>query len=399
MRKSEYSKHDSGGAGQRAPRRAYPTLMPRAKKGGTGASPVLERKVIDGAVPAEKIAASFPRIALPIIPPYPPMEARSAKEIPSGQGWLYEPKWDGFRCIAFRKANKVILQSKAGQPLGRYFPELVEGFGKLPADEFVLDGEIIVELDGYLSFDALLQRIHPAESRMKRLASETPSSFLAFDLLVGASGESLIKLPLRQRRAALDRFARKFRDGGSIRLSPASEGLAEAERWMRDYGELGCDGVIAKRIDEPYHSGDREAMVKIKRLRTADCVVGGFRYAQKGGEIGSLLLGLFDENGKLNHVGFSSSFSREERKELKKVILPLEGPPGFTGSAPGGPSRWATERSTEWQPLQHKLVCEVQYDHFSGGRFRHGTKFLRWRPDKKPRQCTYDQLAVMPRAA
>ena len=327
------------------------------------------------------------------------MEAKSVKELPSGDGWLYEPKWDGFRCLTFRKGDKVLLQSKAGQPLGRYFPELVEAFGKLPAGEFVLDGEIIVEVDGHLSFDALLQRIHPAESRIKRLASETPSSFLAFDLLVDAEGKPLINLPLRERREGLESFARKFAKQHSIRLSPASHDLKEAERWMRDYGELGCDGVIAKRLAEPYHSGGREAMVKIKRLRTADCVVGGFRYAQKGGEIGSLLLGLFDESGKLNHVGFSSSFSREDRRELKKVILPLEGPPGFTGSAPGGPSRWATERSTEWQPLRHKLVCEVQYDHFSGGRFRHGTKFLRWRPDKKPRQCTYDQLQVMKRAA
>jgi ATP-dependent DNA ligase len=231
------------------------------------------------------------------------------------------------------------------------------------------------------------------------LASETPSNFLAFDMLVDAEGKSLIRRPLRERRKALEAFARKLGKSRSIRLSPASERLDEANRWMRDYGAMGCDGVIAKRIYEPYHSGDREAMVKIKRLRTADCVVGGFRYAQKGGELGSLLLGLFDESGKLNHVGFISSFSRKERKKLEKVILPLEGQPGFTGNAPGGPSRWTTERSTEWHPLQHKLVCEVQYDHFSGGRFRHGTKMLRWRPDKKPRQCTYDQLQEMKRAA
>src|SRR3954469_19269187 len=365
----------------------YPTLMRPGKK------------VVDGAVPAEKLAASFPRIALPIKPPFPPMEAKSVKEIPSGKGWLYEPKWDGFRCLAFRKDDKVILQSKAGQPLGRYFPELIEAFGKLPADEFVLDGEIIVEVDGHLSFDALLQRIHPAESRIKRLASETPSSFLAFDLLVDEKGKLLAKDPLRSRRESLERFARWFKKAGAIRLSPATENLREAERWMSDYAALGCDGVMAKRIDEPYHPGDREAMVKIKRKRTADCVVGGFRYAQKGGEIGSLLLGLFDEQGKLNHVGFSSSFAIDERKELRKVLLPLEGPPGFTGSAPGGPSRWATERLTEWQPLKHKLVCEVQYDHFSAGRFRHGTKFLRWRPDKDSRQCTYAQLQVLQKAA
>jgi len=357
------------------------------------------KKVTEGAAPPEKLKSSFPRIALPIKPPFPPMEAKSVKEIPDDEGWLYEPKWDGFRCLVFRKDDEVLLQSKAGQPLGRYFPELVEAFRKLPADEFVLDGEIIVEIGGHLSFDALLQRIHPAESRIKRLASETPSSFLAFDLLVDPGGILLTKSPLRQRREELESFAQIFSKGASIRLSPASERLHEAERWMRDYGELGCDGVIAKRLDEPYHPGDRDAMVKIKRRRTADCVVGGFRYAQKAKEIGSLLLGLFDEEGKLNHIGFSSSFSREERKELKKVLLPLEGPPGFTGNAPGGPSRWSTERSTEWHPLKHKLVCEVQYDHFSGGRFRHGTKFLRWRPDKDPRQCTYDQLQVFTKAA
>jgi ATP-dependent DNA ligase len=327
------------------------------------------------------------------------MEARSVKQIPSDSGWLYEPKWDGFRCLVFRKGDQVLLQSKAGQPLARYFPELVDAFRRLLAKEFVLDGEIIVEVDGHLSFNALLQRIHPAESRIKRLASETPSSFLAFDLLVDTDGRVLTKTPLSERRQALESFARVFKKNCSTRLSPASQRLQEAERWMRDYGELGCDGVIAKRLDEPYRSGDREATVKIKRLRSADCVVGGFRYAQKGGEIGSLLLGLFDDHGKLNHVGFSSSFAVEERKELKRVLLPLEGQPGFTGSAPGGPSRWATERSTEWHPLQHKLVCEVQYDHFSGGRFRHGTKFLRWRPDKDPRQCTYDQLKVLPKAA
>ena len=358
-----------------------------------------QKKVAEGAVPAEKLKAPFPRIALPIKPPFPPMEAKSVKQIPYDAGWLYEPKWDGFRCLAFRKDEKVLLQSKAGQPLGRYFPELVEALQKLSAKEFVLDGEIIVEVDGHLSFDALLQRIHPAESRIRRLASETPSNFLAFDVLVDANGELLTQAPLRKRREELESFARIFKKNTSIRLSPASKVLREAEHWMRDYGELGCDGVMAKRLGEPYHSGDREAMVKIKRLRTADCVVGGFRYAQKGGEIGSLLLGLFDKHGKLNHVGFSSSFAGGDRKELKKTLLPLEGAPGFTGSAPGGPSRWATERSTEWHPLKHKLVCEVQYDHFSGGRFRHGTKFLRWRPDKDPRQCTYDQLEGFLRAA
>src|SRR3954471_5623108 len=233
-----------------------------------------KKKVTEGAVPAEKLKAPFPRIALPIRPPFPPMEAKSVKEIPEDEGWLYEPKWAGFRCLAFRKGEQVLLQSKAGQPLGRYFPEMVEAFQNIAAQEFVFDGEIIVEVDGHLSFDALLQRIHPAESRIKRLAAETPSSFLAFDLLVDEKGKLLTKDPLRGRRESLEKFARHFKKGASIRLSPATENLREAERWMSDYAALGCDGVIAKRLEEPYHSGDRDAMVKIKRMRTADCVVG-----------------------------------------------------------------------------------------------------------------------------
>src|SRR4051794_26898638 len=267
MRKSEYSKPDSELEKTRAAREArlVSHCVMRAKK-----------KVAEGAVPAEKLKAPFPRIALPIKPPYAPMEAKSVKEIPKDAGWLYEPKWDGFRCLVFRKGEQVLLQSKAGQPLGRYFPEMVEAFRNVPVKEFVLDGEIIVEVGGHLSFDALLQRIHPAESRIKRLASETPSSFLAFDLLMDEKGKLLAKDPLRSRRESLERFARWFKKAGAIRLSPATENLREAERWMSDYAALGCDGVIAKRIDEPYHSGDRDAMVKIKRMRTADCVVGGF---------------------------------------------------------------------------------------------------------------------------
>lgn len=230
------------------------------------------------------------------------------------------------------------------------------------------------------AFDDLLMRIHPAESRIKKLARETPSTLLVFDLLVDADGASLVNRPLRERRPALERFFMTL-DGDQVVLSPSTTDHAVAVRWMRELGPAGLDGVIAKRLDEPYRSGERTGMVKIKRMRTADCVVGGFRYAQKDGEIGSLLLGLYDDEGLLDHVGFTSSFSGEERKTLRPIVEPLIEPPGFTGSAPGGPSRWTTERSTEWQPLRPTLVCEVRYDHFSGGRFRHGTKFLRCYPD------------------
>lgn len=345
-----------------------------------------------GAVPAETLSTDFPPIGLPVRPPYPPAEAKSVAEIPGGDGWLYEPKWDGFRCLAFRKGGKVLLQSKAGQPLGRYFPELVKALADLPVTQFVLDGEIVIFSSGHLSFDDLLLRIHPAESRIRKLSSETPATLMCFDLLVDENGKSLVELPLGTRRSRLEAFISRLPNSGSIRLSPASTDRDQAENWMRGLAQVGYDGVIAKRLDMAYASGERTAMVKIKRLRTADCVVGGFRYAEKGGGVGSLLLGLYNEEGRLDHVGFTSSFSREQRQELKQVVEPLIGGTGFTGHAPGGPSRWSTARSGEWQALKPKLVCEVQYDHFSGGRFRHGTKFMRWRPEKRPEQCTFEQI-------
>jgi ATP-dependent DNA ligase len=354
-------------------------------------------RVEAAAVPSEALAGEFPPIDLPIRPPYPPMEARSAERIPDGDEWLYEPKWDGFRCLAFRRGRTVALQSKSGQPLDRYFPELVEAFRGLPASTFVLDGEIVIrEKDGGLDFDALLQRIHPAESRIRKLARETPASYYAFDLLVDARRKSLVELPLEERRRRLEGFFVEISETAAALLSPSTPERALAERWMRELGPSGLDGVIAKLAGSPYLSGDRSAMMKVKRLRTADCVVGGFRWAQKegkiGGRIGSLLLGLYDDDGRLDHVGFCSSFNAEERLELERIVLPLREPPGFTGKAPGGPSRWAQGRSTEWEPLRPVLVCEVRYDHFSGGRFRHGTKFLRWRPEKKPAQCTFEQV-------
>ena len=320
------------------------------------------------------------------------MEAKSVDKLPAGDVWQYEPKWDGFRCIAFRDGDNVDLQSKSGQPLGRYFPELVEALGKLKAKQFVIDGEIVVPVKGKFSFDDLLMRIHPAASRIKKLAEETPSKLIVFDLLVDDRGKSLVDSSLKERRKKLDAFAKKyFPKNKSIELSPCTSDLEIAKDWLRGAG-VDLDGVIAKRNDVPYQSGNRHGMVKVKRLRTADCVVGGFRYASEGKVMGSLLLGLYDEDGLLHHCGFSSSFKSAEKPALTKKLEKLVKPPGFTGNAPGGPSRWATERSAEWQPLDPKLVVEVQYDHFTGGRFRHGTKFLRWRPDKNPRQCTFDQV-------
>ncbi len=361
--------------------------------------------VNSGAVPAEDLAGEFPAIDLPIRPPFPPMEAVAAEALPAGPGWLYEPKWDGFRCLAFRRGGEVLLQSKSGQPLGRYFPEVAAALAELAPPTFVLDGEIVLFTRGALDFDALLQRIHPAASRIARLSRETPAVFLAFDLLVGRRGNPLLDTPLAERRARLRALLAPLAAGGGVRLSPAVEERAIAEGWMRTLGSGGLDGVVAKRADEPYHSGERAGMVKVKRLRTADCVVGGFRYLQARGDggavgavgavgaIGSLLLGLYDAEGRLDHVGFTSSFTADERRELAPLLVPLVEPPGFTGKAPGGPSRWSTRRSDDWQPLRPTLVCEVRYDHFAGGRFRHGTKFLRWRPDKKPALCTFDQLA------
>jgi ATP-dependent DNA ligase len=321
------------------------------------------------------------------------MEALSVDQIPNGDGWLYEPKWDGFRCLAFRDGNAVRLQSKAGQPLERYFPDLVEAAKKLSAKQFILDGEIVVPINGRLSFDELLLRIHPAESRVRKLAAERPAMLIVFDLLVDAAGVSLVEQPLAQRRRRLEQFAnRVLKTNRQIRLSTATLDRRVATRWLRGAG-VNVDGVIAKRLNLPYASGDRTAMQKIKRIRTADCVVGGFRYGANEKIVGSLLLGLYDDQGLLNQVGFTANLSRADRTALTPKLESVVGEPGFSGRAPGGPSRWSTKRSTEWEPLKPKLVVEVSYDHFSGGRFRHGTSFRRWRPDKAPHQCTMDQVA------
>jgi ATP-dependent DNA ligase len=337
-------------------------------------------------------------MTLPISTKYVPMEALPAAELPAGRQWHYEPKWDGFRCLAFRDARRIELQSKSQKPLTRYFPELVAGLAALKAEKFVLDGEIVIPIDGHLSFDDLLMRIHPAATRIRKLSESTPSVFIVFDLLVDESGKSLVVLSLRERRRKLESFAKKyFRSEDSIRLSPMTDDVNLARKWF--HMGVGLDGIVAKRDDLPYQSGERTGMQKIKTQRTADCVVGGFRYLEKKKLVGSLLLGLYNKEGQLDHVGFTSSIHSEERPDLTKKLEKMVKAPGFTGKAPGGPSRWSTKRSGEWQPLDPKLVAEVQFDHFTGGRFRHGTKFIRWRPDKSPRDCTMKQVQRENRSA
>ncbi len=324
-------------------------------------------------------------------PPLPPMEARSVEEISTGHGWQYEPKWDGFRCIAFRDGKQVYLQSKAGQPLARYFPDIAGALARLPEKHFVLDGELVVPVSGTLSFDELQLRLHPAASRVQKLAAANPAMYLIFDLLADA-GRSHLTQPLRERRQLLEKFARlNLKSAKNIRLSPATTDLQIATQWFKKTGG-DLDGIIAKRLDAAYASGERTAAVKIKQIRSADCVVGGFRYARGTRLIGSLLLGLYGDDGLLHHVGFTSAFTRSERRELTKKFEALKKRPGFTGNAPGSPSRWSTDRTGEWEPVAPRVVAEVAYDHFTGGRFRHGTKFLRWRSDKAPCQCTMDQV-------
>jgi ATP-dependent DNA ligase len=320
------------------------------------------------------------------------MEARTAESLPEEGGpWQYEPKWDGFRCLAFKSGNAIDLRGKSGKPLGRFFPEVVALLQDVPVRQFVVDGELVIEIDGRLAFDALQMRLHPAESRIRKLAAETPARLILFDMLADPQGTSLIDLPLKQRREALAAFMKKASVRRKLILSPASANIDKARGWLEDEAKGATDGVIAKRLDDAYASGER-LMIKVKRRRTADCVVGGFRYLAERREVGSLLLGLYDDEGKLNHVGFTSTISNEERPSLTRKLERLEEAPGFTGDAPGGPSRWSTERSAEWTPLRPTLVAEVRFDHVTAGRFRHGTKFMRWRPDKAPLQCTCDQL-------
>ncbi len=318
-----------------------------------------------------------------------PMEALLAAELPEGDGWQFEPKWDGFRCLARRDRGEVTLTSKSGKPLGRYFPDVVAMLEGLKEKQFLLDGELIIPAGDALSFEELQLRLHPAGSRVRKLAAAHPAEFMLFDAL-SLRGKDLAAEPLSKRRKALENFFAK-NETPRLHLSPITHDRRTALNWLKHSGGA-LDGVIAKRSDLEYRSGER-AMIKVKQQRTADCVVGGFRYAEKKKVVGSLLLGLYDDQGDLNHVGFTSAIPAKERPQLTKDLEALIEPPGFTGSAPGGPSRWNTERSMAWEPLKAKLVVEVRYDQITGRRFRHGTGFLRWRPDKEPKQCTFEQLA------
>jgi ATP-dependent DNA ligase len=324
------------------------------------------------------------------------MEARSVSAIPLGAEWQYEPKWDGFRCLLARDGDAITMLSKSGQDLKRYFPEVEVAARRLPEKRFLLDGELVVPVGAMFSFDALLQRIHPAQSRIKKLSTETPALLLMFDILRRGKRE-LADQPLSARRPDLEDFARhSFDDDGLFRLSPVTRDIDRATRWLNSAGG-GSDGVIAKRIDLAYQGGNRDGMQKIKRHRSADCVIGGFRYGknEKAGRklAGSVLLGLYDADGDLHHVGFSSGIKSADKPALTGKLEAIVAARSFTGNTPGGPSRWSTEQSSQWQPTKPKFVVEVSYDHFTGGRFRHGTSILRWRPDKKPKQCTMDQLA------
>ncbi|WFP79108.1 ATP-dependent DNA ligase [Mesorhizobium sp. WSM4906] len=335
------------------------------------------------------VAASETSFPLPL--DTQPMEAQTAEALPEDRGaWEYEPKWDGFRCLAFKGRDTVDLRAKSGKPLGRYFPELTAILRDIHAEDFVVDGEIVIEIEGRASFDALQMRLHPAESRIQKLSVETPAQLILFDMLVAPGGKLLLAEPLQERRAAIEAFVTEV-DKACLRLSPSTTRLATAKRWLQGADHGSTDGVVAKALDEPYRPGER-AMIKVKRLRTADCVVGGFRYLNGKRLVGSLLLGLYNERGLLDHVGFTSAIGNDVRAAITKKLEELRGGFGFTGKAPGGPSRWSTERSGEWEPVRPELVVEVRFDHVTGNRFRHGTRLVRWRPDKAPRQCTFEQI-------
>jgi ATP-dependent DNA ligase len=321
--------------------------------------------------------------------PFLPMEAKLAPELPHGPGWQFEPKWDGFRCLAVRREGRVALFAKSGKGLTRFFPEMVEALAAAGTENFILDGELVIPVGESLDFDALQMRLHPAESRIRKLARETPARYIVFDLLRRGDSE-LSEQPLSARRDALEAFVASLHASPALRLSPFTRDRAEAQRWLGKTGAA-LDGVVAKRVDDRYHPGER-AMIKVKPIRTADCVVGGFRYGTGSRQVGSLLLGLYDAEGRLNHVGFTSGIAAAKRQELTQRLESIRGGPGFTGNAPGGPSRWSTERSAEWVPLEPRLVVEVAYDQVTANRFRHGTRLVRWRPDKAPSQCTFDQL-------
>jgi ATP-dependent DNA ligase len=348
---------------------------------------------------------------LPFSPPVAPMLSTAAEVLPSGEGWQFEPKWDGFRTLVFRDGDEILLQSRDEKPMNRYFPELVAPLARSLPERCVLDGEIVIVGDSGLDFEALLLRIHPAASRVKLLAEQSPASFVAWDLLA-LGDEDLREAPLATRRERLERAL--ARPAPPVHVSPATRDRKLAEDWFRRFEGAGLDGVMAKRLDAPYRAGER-TMIKVKHARTADCVVAGFRWYRKGGGtmVGSLLLGLYDDDGTLHHVGVTAAFSNEMRKQLVTELAPLrenalEGHPwrdwaeaqddaSANGQRmPGSTSRWNRGKDLSWEPLRPERVCEVAYDHMQGTRFRHAAQFVRWRADKHPRDCRYDQLEVTP---
>ncbi|GAC1390132.1 MAG: ATP-dependent DNA ligase [Vulcanimicrobiaceae bacterium] len=331
---------------------------------------------------------------LPIALDFAPMEAQAVKSLPTEGPYQFEPKWDGFRALCFRDGDTVHIQSKSGQPLARYFPELVADLLAASVEHFVLDGELVVAVDGRFDFDQLLQRIHPAASRVKMLAAAFPATYIVFDLLVDETRAKTYMQPLTMRRPQLERFAgRYFTEMEQVQLSVATTDPEVAAEWYLRVGGA-IDGIVAKRADIPYSSGDRHGMVKVKSMRTADCIVGGYRVSNDGTSIGSLLLGLYDADGHLDYVGFTSGFSATEKRSLLKELAAMKSQSAFTARSPGGPSRWSRGKESAWVPVAPTKVLEVEFDHVSGGRFRHGTKPLRFRPDKDPAQCTTDQLAA-----
>jgi ATP-dependent DNA ligase len=315
---------------------------------------------------------------LPLSAPVKPQLAKSARDLPEGEGWCYEPKWDGFRTIVFRDGDEVQLQSRNGRPMNRYFPDVVEQVLELPADRFVLDGEMVVTVDGIQEFDLLSQRIHPAASRVERLRRETPAALVAFDLLADGD-EVLLELPFTERRKRLAALV-----ADPVELTPATDDPQDAGQWLAGTGE----GVIAKESDAPYRPGERIGMVKVKRVRTADTVVVAFRFGKQEGTVGSLILGLYDDDQNLHVVGHTSSFGAKQKRELLELLEPHR--THERGS--GEPSRWKSDEELVWEGLRPELVCEVAFDHITGQRIRHGAKFLRWRADKDPAECSLGQL-------
>jgi ATP-dependent DNA ligase len=348
---------------------------------------------------------------LPFAPPLAPMLSSAADALPGGTGWQFEPKWDGFRTLVFRDGDELMLQSRDEKPMNRYFPELVAPLAAALPARCVVDGEIVIVGAAGLDFEALLLRIHPAASRVKLLAAESPASFVAWDLLA-LDDEDLRPRPLAERRERLEQVLSA--EARRVHLSPATRDRAMAEDWFHRFEGAGLDGVMAKRLDAPYRAGER-TMIKVKHQRTADCVVAGFRWHKKGPGtmIGSLLLGLYDEDGTLHHVGVTSAFTDAVRKQLVTELAPLrehalqvhpwrdwaeaeEHAPGKEQRMPGGSSRWNRGKDLSWEPLRPERVCEVAFDHMQGTRFRHAAHFVRWRTDKRPEDCRYDQLEVTP---